>query len=46
VCLSGFLDLFVEKEVENSIQVVGAWVAEMEAGERLQKYFVLCFVWV
>ena len=29
--MSGFLDSYVEKVVENSIQVVRAWVEEMEA---------------
>jgi len=46
MCVSDFLDSYVEKEVENSIQVVCAWVADMEVKGSLQKYLVLCFVWV
>ena len=45
-CVSGFLDSYVEKEVENSIHVVCSWLADMEARGSLQKYLVLCFVWV
>jgi len=44
--VSGFLDSYVEKEVENSIHVVCSWLADMEARGSLQKYLVLCFVWV
>ena len=41
--MSGFLDSYVEKEVENSIQVVRAWVADMEARGKASKY-VWCYV--
>jgi hypothetical protein len=39
----GFLDSYVEKEVENSIEVVRAWVADMEAREKLAKIFGALF---
>jgi len=41
--MSGFLDSYVEKKVENSIQVVRAWVADMEARRKASKN-IWCFV--
>jgi len=39
----GFLDLYVENEVENSIQVLRAWVADMEVRGKACKN-IWCFV--
>ena len=42
-CVSGFLDSYVEKEVENSIQVVCAWVADNGSKGKACKN-IWCFV--
>jgi hypothetical protein len=42
-CASGFLDLYVEEGFENNIQVVCAWVADMEARAKLAKILAALF---
>ena len=41
--VSGFLDSYVEKEVENSVQVVRSWVADVGSRGKLAKLFGALF---